>query len=79
LNSDTSGENGRQMLEFMICETNSKNASINGDRLTSNEIALFSEELGCSQLSANNQNNNSQNPIKKIMDAIRDAIRNKKL
>lgn len=62
---------GRQILEYTICETNGKNASIDGYRLTASDVALFREELGCAQLNSNNQN-----PIQKTMGARKDAIGN---
>jgi hypothetical protein len=73
LQSDAAGGQvtGRQILEYTICETNGKNASINGHRLTASDVALFREELGCAQLNSNNQN-----PIQKTMGTIKDAIEN---
>jgi PDZ domain len=73
LQSNTAGGQltGRQILEYTICETNGKNASIDGHQLTANDVALFREELGCAQLNSNNKN-----PIQKTMGTVMDTIKN---
>jgi hypothetical protein len=69
-----SGDSNRGMLQFAVCEnTGSSKVRINGHRLTADELAIFSEELGCSQLNANNQNTNIQNPMQKAIKSIEDA------